>query len=68
MATTKSNPVLKAKVKGTDRIVDVYKLKNKKSSDNQAVYNIFLGDNLTMAAVEQKLHEEQFTEDQLQFI
>lgn len=67
MATTKSNPVLKAKVKGTDRTVEVYKLKEKNSA-GKTVYNIFLGDKLTMAAVDANQHSEQFTEDQLQFI
>ena len=56
-----NNKTKKAKVKGTNRIIDVYKLKS-------GGWCIFLGDKLTMAAVEAQQHQETFTDDQLEFI
>jgi len=59
---TPDNEPRKAKVKGTNREVEVYKIKN---TDE---WNIFLGDKLTMAAVQENKHRETFTTDQLEFI
>lgn len=51
-----------ANVKGTNRTVQVYKLKQGNK------WNIYLGDKLTMSAIEKKQHTETFTADQLEFI
>lgn len=55
-----NNNVLSATVKKDGRKINVYKLTNGK-------YNIFLGEKLNMAKVEQKEHMETFEADELNF-
>lgn len=52
--------VKNAKVKKDGRKIQVYKLKS-------GGWHIFLGEKLTMAAVEANKHSETFTEDELIF-
>lgn len=58
---SKKNPLRKAKVKATGKEIDVYKLKD-------GGWCIFLGDKLTMSAIENNEHQKTFKDDELEFV
>lgn len=63
-----TNDTRQAKLKGTDRIVTVYKLKEKQPGTGKTRWHIFLGESLTMASVEAGAHNEEWTEDQIELL
>ena len=63
----KKAEVLEAKVKGTDRRVSVYKLKVGNPTPDH-IWNIYLGDNISISEVNAGKHKETFTSNQLEFI
>jgi hypothetical protein len=67
MKHTTSLNTLKAKVTGTDRVVEVYRLKLGHPTAAHT-WHIYLGDKISSEAISQGLHNETFTNEQLQFI
>lgn len=63
--TNQTEGTRKAKVKGTDRIVTVYKLKN---ATGDKVWNIYLGDEISLPKITNKEHMETFSNSELEFI
>jgi len=67
MKHTTSINTKKAKLTGTDRTVEVYRLKLCHPTPEH-IWHIYLGDKISMQAIEQGQHNETFTSEQLQFI
>lgn len=56
-----SNPVLKVRVKKTGALVQVYKL-------NHGAYNVFLGEKISITAIENKEHMKTFEANEVEIV
>lgn len=57
-----NNPVLKAKIKKTGEVIEVYRL------NPGTAYNIFLGDKISITAVANEEHKKTFEPDEIEII
>jgi hypothetical protein len=56
-----SNPAVKAFVKSTGKMIQVYRL-------NSGGYNRFLGENISVTSLDAKEHLQKFTDEELEII
>ena len=54
-----NNKILKARVKKTGEVIEVYKL-------NDGRFNRYMGEKISVSKIDQEEHKQIFTEDQLE--